>query len=88
MSAVLPTASPGESAAEIGRLLRRTATPAISAVLFTFAGALLSLAPIYLLASVIDAVAAGDGKSGVLKVICGLPWRVLVLPLSLALRRR
>ena len=69
MSAVLPTASPGESAAEIGRLLRRTATPAISAVLFTFAGALLSLVPIYLLASVIDAVAAGDGKSGVLKVI-------------------
>lgn len=38
-------------------------------MLFTFAGALLSLVPIYLLASVIDAVAAGDGKSGVLKVI-------------------
>ncbi|MCG7251386.1 ABC transporter ATP-binding protein [Corynebacterium pseudodiphtheriticum] len=43
--------------------------PAVSAMLFTFAGALLSLVPIYLLASVIDAVAAGDGKSGVLKVI-------------------
>lgn len=69
MSVVLPSATPRRSIAEIGRLLRCTAMPAVSAMLFTFAGALLSLVPIYLLASVIDAVAAGDGKSGVLKVI-------------------
>ncbi|MDU7286029.1 ABC transporter transmembrane domain-containing protein [Corynebacterium kroppenstedtii] len=69
MSAVLPSASTSQIGAELFCLLRRCLVPASFAVIFTFVGALLTLVPVFLLASVIDAVSTGDGSAGVANLI-------------------
>lgn len=64
MSAGLPTASRREASRDVCAILRKDWKSSAAAVTFTFAGALLSLLPVLLLAQVVDEVVSGDAISG------------------------